>query len=134
METRRASRFDIIFGFLPNTNALPGQPKFNFTGNVNIDLLNSLGRGERIFAQWQQFQIGRSEMKIGFNYPYILGTPIGLNSKFELYKRDSTYIDIISEIGVSYLFDGNNYLKVFWKNATKNSFKQKTAGNFGRQK
>ena len=44
LESRRASRFDVLFGLLPNSNALPGQRRYNFTGNVNIDLLNSFGR------------------------------------------------------------------------------------------
>lgn len=120
LESRRASRFDVLFGLLPNSNALPGQRRFNFTGNVNIDMLNSLGRGERFIAQWQQFQVGRSELRLGFTYPYLFNSPIGTDFKFELYRRDSTYVDIISNIGLSYLFDGNNYLRVFWKKASTN--------------
>ena len=120
LESRRASRFDILFGLLPNTNALPGQRRYNFTGNVNIDLLNSFGRGERLMAQWQQFQIGRSELKLGFSIPYLFNTPIGTDFKFELYRRDSSYVDIISDLGLSYLFDGNNYLRLFWKNSSTN--------------
>lgn len=120
LESRRASRFDVLFGLLPNSTALPGQRRYNFTGNVNIDLLNSFGRGERLMAQWQQFQVGRSELKLGFSIPYLFNTPIGTDFKFELYRRDSSYVDIISDLGLSYLFDGNNYLRFFWKNSTTN--------------
>ena len=120
LESRRASRFDVLFGLLPNSTALPGQRRYNFTGNVNIDLMNSFGRGERLIAQWQQFQVGRSELKLGFSIPYLFNTPIGTDFKFELYRRDSSYVDIISDLGLSYLFDGNNYLRFFWKNATTN--------------
>ena len=120
LENRRASKFDILFGLLPNNNASPQEPKLNFTGNVNIDLFNPFGTGKRIIAQWQQYQVGRSEMRFAFAWPYLVNTPIGLDLKFELYRRDSTYIDIISDVGLQYLFDGNNYLKVFWKNSTTN--------------
>jgi outer membrane protein assembly factor BamA len=120
LETRRASRFDVLFGLLPNSTAVPGQRRYNFTGNVNIDLLNSFGRGERLMAQWQQFQVGRSELKLGFSIPYLFNTPIGTDFKFELYRRDSSYVDVISDLGLSYLFDGNNYLRFFWKKSSTN--------------
>ena len=120
LESRNSSKFDILFGLLPSTNPVTRQQQFNFTGNVNIDLINSFGRGERILGSWQQFQRGRSELKLGFSYPFLFNTPIGIDAKFELYNRDSTYIDIIPELGLSYMFDGNNYLKVFWKNMTTN--------------
>jgi outer membrane protein assembly factor BamA len=120
LETKRASRFDVIFGLLPNTNPATQRQQFNFTGNVNIDLLNALGRGEKLLAQWQQFQQGRSELRLGVSFPYLFGSPLGIDSKFELYRRDSTYVDVITDIGLSYLFDGNNYLKIYWKNAATN--------------
>lgn len=120
LETRTASKFDILFGLLPSVNPSTRQQQFNFTGNVNIDLLNSFGRGERLYANWQQFQQGRSELRLGFSYPYLFNIPLEINSNFELYRRDSTYIDIITEIGLSYLFDGNNYLKLFWNNSSTN--------------
>ena len=120
LESRNSSKFDILFGLLPSTNPVTLQQQFNFTGNVNIDLINSFGRGERILASWQQFQRGRSELKLGFTYPFLFNSPVGIDAKFELYNRDSTYIDIIPELGLSYMFDGNNYLKVFWKNMSTN--------------
>lgn len=120
LENRSASKFDILFGLLPNTDPATQQQKFTFTGNVNIDLFNPFGTGKRIIAQWQQYQVGRSEMRFALSWPYLVNSPVGLDLKFELYRRDSTYIDIISDIGLQYLFDGNNYLKVFWKNSTTN--------------
>jgi len=127
LETRRASKFDVLFGLLPNTNPSTQQQQFNFTGNVNIDLINSLGRGERLSAQWQQFQRGRSELRMGFALPYLFRTPLGIDAKFELYRRDSTYIDIIGDIGISYIFDGNNFLKIYWRNTSTNVQNPNTA-------
>jgi hypothetical protein len=120
IESRNASKFDVLFGLLPSVNPTTKQQQFNFTGNVNIDLLNSFGRGERLYANWQQFQQGRSELRLGFSYPYLFNIPLEINSNFELYRRDSTYIDIITEVGLSYLFDGNNYVKLFWNNSSTN--------------
>jgi len=125
---KKSSKFDVIFGLLPSNNPVNGQQRFNFTGNVLIDLLNTFGRGERLVAQWQQFIVGRSELKIMVNYPYLFKTPIGLDAKFELYQRDSTYIDVIGEIGAQYFFHGSNFLKVYFK--TNSTIVQKADSSF----
>ena len=118
VQKKNASRFDVIFGLLPNDNAIPPAPKFKFTGQVDIELLNPFGRGQRISGKWQQFETGRSELNLAYSAPYIFRTPLGLAADFSIYRRDSTYIDIIGELGISYLFDGNQELTAFWKNSS----------------
>lgn len=118
VQKKNASRFDVIFGVLPNDNAIPPAPRFKFTGQVDIELLNPFGRGQQIAGKWQQFETGRSELNLVYSAPYIFKTPLGLEGDFSIYRRDSTYIDIISQLGLSYLFDGNQELTAFWKNSS----------------
>jgi len=117
---RPASKIDVLFGFLPQQDPLTGMQRFDFTGNINIDLLNPFGTGKRIQFKWQQIKAGTSDLLIGFQWPYLLKTPLGVDLAFKLYKRDSSYIDIIGDVGLQYLFNGNSYIKAFWITTTTN--------------
>lgn len=110
---RRSSQFDFILGVLPN-NQETG--RLLITGTFDGELQNQFGLGERIFVAFEQLRPQTPELEIGFNYPYVLNFPFGLDTKFGLYRRDSSYIDLELEVGVQYLLEGGNYLKAFWNN------------------
>ncbi len=118
LENKKASRFDFLFGFLPtNTTAIPGNPevkRFQFTATVNADLRNQFGLGERIFVEFEQLRPETQRLDLQFQYPYIFNLPFGIDTRFNLYKRDSSYLDVDFDIGLQYLFEGGNYLKLFW--------------------
>ncbi len=118
LDNKSASRFDFIFGFLP-TNAveIPGGPqvsRFQLTATVNADLRNSFGMGERIFIEFEQVRPQTQRLDLQFQYPYVFKMPFGVDTRFFMYKRDSSYIDVNFDLGVQYLFEGGNYLKLFW--------------------
>ncbi len=117
LEKRKASRFDFLIGVLPNS-AQTG--KVLITGSFNGELYNQLGRGERIYAEFEALRPQTQALNLQFNYPYVLNLPFGVDAKFNLYKRDTAYLDIEMDFGIQYLFEGGNYLKVFWNNRTSN--------------
>ncbi|MFN7119078.1 MAG: POTRA domain-containing protein [Saprospiraceae bacterium] len=117
LEKRRASRFDFLIGVLPNS-AQTG--KMLITGSFNGELYNQFGRGERIYAEFEALRPQTQELNTQFNYPYLLNLPFGIDAKFNLYKRDTTYLDIETDLGVQYLLEGGNYFKVFWNNRRSN--------------
>jgi len=118
LENKKASRFDFLFGFLPSNQVkIPGGPEvksFQFTATVNVDLRNQFGLGERIFIEFEQLRPETQRLDLQFQYPYVFNLPFGIDTRFNLYKRDSSYIEVDFDIGLQYLFEGGNYLKLFW--------------------
>ena len=120
MQKKKASRFDFLIGFLPRQNSLPEASRVLITGTFNADMHNQFGLGERIFAEFQQLSPGTQDLDLQFTYPYIMDLPFGTDLKFNLYKRDSSYLDVAFDVGVQYLLEGGNYLKAFWTNTSTN--------------
>ena len=118
---RRASRFDFIVGFLPGGQGeVPGQRRLNFTAAGTIDWQNQFGRGERLLIDYERLRPQTQELDVEFTYPYLLDLPFGADLDFSLYKRDTQYLEVRTDVGVQYLLQGGNYFKVFVENTTNN--------------
>lgn len=118
LSKKRASRFDFVIGVLPQ-NASGRQENGRsllVTGAFNGELQNQFGLGERIYAAFEQLRPETQELELEFNYPYVLGLPFGADFRFNLYKRDTSFLDLESDLGIQYLFEGGNYIKAFWNN------------------
>jgi len=112
-EKKNASQFDGVLGVLPN-NETTG--KLLLSGDVRLKLLNSFGRGELVDFNWRKIEQNTQDLKFNLVYPFLFSTPFGLDFKFALYKKDTTYLNVNKNIGVQYIFRGNNYLKAFLDN------------------
>jgi outer membrane protein assembly factor BamA len=100
LQSKKVNKFDAIIGFLPNNNQTNG--KLLFTLDANLNLLNAFAKGESISLNWQQIQPQSPRIDIGFAMPYIFNSKAQLNFNFNLYKRDSAYININTNIGIEY--------------------------------
>ncbi len=123
LEKKKASRFDFLLGVLPNNGTATGgqaDQKVLITGTFNAEFQNQFGLGERIYASFERLRPQTQRLELAFTYPYILQLPFGVDLKFNQYRRDSTYTDVIGEFGVQYLFEGGNYLKAFWSTTASN--------------
>lgn len=114
LEKKKASRFDFILGVAPNNNNLQVPGRVLITGTFNADFNNQFGVGERLFVEFQRLRPQTQRLDVRFAYPYIIGMPFGIDTRLDIYKRDSTNLDALSDFGLQYLLEGGNYLKVFW--------------------
>lgn len=112
LEAKKASRFDFLLGVLP-TDQFSGR-RVLITGVLNAELQNQFGLGEEIRASFEQLRPGTQELELAFSYPYVLQLPFGVDANFNQYRRDSTYNDVIFDVGLRYLLEGGNYLRAFW--------------------
>ena len=120
LDNRKASRWDFLVGVQPTTQP-DGSQKFGITFNGTADFQNLFGVGERIYANFENLRPQSPRLNIKASYPYILNLPYGFEGAFDLYKRDSTYIETHANAGVQYLLGGSDYIKLFWQNYRANN-------------
>lgn len=111
LKDKKASQFNILIGLLPGSS---GQSVL-ITGDVKIHLFSPFGVGEELFLQWQKLQPKTQTLKVKVVYPYLVGLPIGLNLNFELYKKDTSYLELNGDYGIQYQLAGSDYLKASYK-------------------
>jgi len=119
LKKKNASRFNGILGIVPDENG-----KVRLNGDVKLNLMNSFRKVEEIGFNWRAIQNNAQDLKLNLVYPFLLNSPFGLDYSFNLYKKDSTYIDIFNKIGVRYILKGNNYFSLFYHNKTSNLLTQ----------
>ncbi|NND31771.1 MAG: hypothetical protein HKN76_04210 [Saprospiraceae bacterium] len=117
-DKKNANRFDILLGLLP-TNEDESR-RFRLTGNVEIDMANQFGGGEKLHVNFESLRPGTQNLSLALNYPFIFGWSFGADMKFDLYKRDSSYLDIGYEAGIQYFLMQDNYLQFFIENQRTN--------------
>ena len=118
LEKQKSNQFNLILGVLPNDQL--NDNKVTITGDGKLQLLNSFGVGEEIFAEFRQLKPRTQNLDLSFAYPYFLNSPIGIYGAFNLYKNDSLFVDINTEVGLLYQFSGLNQLKFFYNNKSSN--------------
>ncbi|MFN8311039.1 MAG: BamA/TamA family outer membrane protein [Chitinophagales bacterium] len=111
LKDKKASQFDVLVGVLPGG---AGQ-KVLITGDVKIHLFSPLGFGEELFLQWQKLQPQTQTLDVRVVYPYVVGLPLGVNVQFQLYKKDTSYLDLNGDYGIQYQLLGSNYLKASYR-------------------
>jgi len=107
---KRSSQANFLIGFLPSANQ---SGKLQLTADVNLDLKNALSNGETILLKWQQLQPKSPRLNLGFQQPYILNSNFGLDFAFDLFKKDSTFLQINALLGLQYLLSANQSGKIF---------------------
>ncbi len=110
LNKKRASQFDGILGVLPSSEN-PG--KVLVTGELSLKLLSAFRRGELIDLSWRKMQARTQNLNVHLAYPFLFNTGFGLDGSFELYKRDTLYLNLNGVLGVQYHLIGNDHIKVF---------------------
>ncbi len=114
LDKKNASRFDGIVGLLTDEET----GKVEFTGNIELNLKNVIGKGESFDLEWRKLVGSTQNLDIRFNLPFLFKTPFGLDAKFELYKRDTLFLDIQNRVGLQYILQGYNNIQIYLQRNT----------------
>jgi outer membrane protein assembly factor BamA len=118
LEPKKSSQINLLVGFLPATQVSNNsydviRTKLLFTGEATINLKNALGNGELIGLDWQQLQQKSPKLNLQFQQPYLFGSPFGISTSFDLYKKDSSYLNLNFTGGVQYAVSATQTGKLF---------------------
>lgn len=116
---KKSSQINVLVGFLPANDQLVNN-KLLVTGEATINLKNALGAGETIGLNWQQVQVKSPRLNIVFAYPYLFNSPFGINFAFDLFKKDSSYVNINLLLGLQYALSSNQTGSVYIQNQSTN--------------
>ncbi|MBO9563286.1 MAG: BamA/TamA family outer membrane protein [Niastella sp.] len=116
---KKSSQINVLVGFLPANDQLVNN-KLLVTGEATINLKNSLGGGETIGLNWQQVQVKSPRLNIVFAYPYLFNSPFGINFGFDLFKKDSSFVNISLLLGMQYALASNQTGSIYIQNLSSN--------------
>jgi outer membrane protein assembly factor BamA len=112
LRQKKSSQFNVIIGFLPNNNQLASK-KLLVTGEGNLLLRNSLGGGETFGLDFQAVQVSSQRLNILFRYPYIFHSAFGIDFIADLFRKDSSFVNLNARLGASYELNSNESGRLF---------------------
>lgn len=113
LRPKRSSQLSGLLGFLPANDQLGGN-RMLVTGDFNLQLRNPFGNGEALGVTWQQIQVQSPRLQLRYEQPFMLGTAFGSDFNFELFKKDSSFLNLNFRIGLQYAFGGNRSGRIFY--------------------
>ncbi|HOY39141.1 MAG TPA: hypothetical protein PLK75_07555 [Bacteroidales bacterium] len=113
LSDNKTSSFSGIIGFLPEEQT---SGKLLVTGDADLFLQNLLGRGEHLALNWTRYQALSQTLKADFSFPYFLNSNIGIAAGFDMFKQDTSYLNLTSRVGLRYMAQANNGVLVFYEN------------------
>ncbi len=112
LKPKKSSQVNVLVGFLPGDEQATGK-KFLITGEANILLKNALAAGETIGLNWQQLQVKSPRLNLLYQHPFIFNSPIGVDFNFDMFRKDSTFLNVNFQLGARYALSNTQQGKVF---------------------
>lgn len=101
LERLKANRFDGIAG-LTTVSGPNNENSYRISGQMNLNLINSIGYSEKLFIRWQAPGEGSQKLNLNTDFPYILSTPVGAGYELLMNKQDSTFLSVKHKPSVNF--------------------------------
>lgn len=106
LRTQKSSAIDALLGVLPSSDG-----PLQINGTFRSDFLNQLGLGERLVVDFRSLQSNSQDLTIRSSVPYLFNLPFNPFFQFNLYRRDSLFLDVFGELGASISLGGRSELR-----------------------
>ncbi|WP_156772450.1 BamA/TamA family outer membrane protein [Urechidicola croceus] len=94
----KSNKFDGLIGFSSDSES-----KLKFNGYLDLLLNNAFNKGEILSLNWKSNGQDRKHFNLEIETPYIFNTRITPKGTFNIFKQDSTFLNIKAEIDLSYI-------------------------------
>lgn len=98
LKASKSSNVNGVLGLQPN----PVSQKIGLTGELQLKLNNALRRAEQLDFNWRSIKPATQLLNLRLLYPYLFNSLVGTEVKLNLYKRDSTFLELKSTLGIQY--------------------------------
>jgi outer membrane protein assembly factor BamA len=85
----------------------PSTQKNVLVGELNLQLQNTWQKNEKFTLHWRSIAPQTQLLKSTLTWPYIGGSSYGVNAGFLLYRRDTSFLELKGNIGLTYLLANN---------------------------
>ncbi len=123
---RKSNSFDGIIGFIPSSNE---SKAIQLTGDLKLKLNNVFAHGEQLNFDWRGYEANSQDLALKSVIPFWFSTPFGTEINFKLNKKDSSFINLQYQLGISYYLSGFDNLKGFYESSSSNTFSNNLAEN-----
>ena len=110
-ESKNANKFDGLIGVQPNNIT----QKTSIVGQAQLNLVNVFHRAEKILFDFKSQANNTRDIKLFFNYPYVVRTNFGIDFNLDIRRQDSSFSNFGRGLGIQYLLSGNNQIRFIYK-------------------
>jgi len=103
LRRRQAGKFDVLLGILP-ADASSQSRRLQFTGSADIVLVSPLRYGELVQLKYDKFTSSSQRLDVRLMLPYLLGTPLRVESKLFLHKQEEDFLNRYWQFAAAYDF------------------------------
>lgn len=108
LEKQSANNFSGLIGI---SNGEKSQLIFN--GDLTVSFKNIFKHAETLDISWKKNNDQSQRLDFSFAYPYIFNSTIGISTKFNLHKQDSTFLNSRLMTGLMFYTQGFNGMSVY---------------------
>ncbi|MDC3387956.1 hypothetical protein OAX11_00410 [Flavobacteriaceae bacterium] len=87
IKKKKANEFEGFLGFTSKEES----DKIEFNGNINLNLINNLNRGEELKIIYKSSENEQKETNIRLKIPYIINSPLSITSEISIFKKDTSF-------------------------------------------
>lgn len=109
LSRRRVNSFEGMLGLFPNTAG----NRVTLMGDLNLQLYSVLRQGEQLGFQFRSLQAGTQDLRIRLSWPFLFRSPLGAEGEFQLFRRDSTFLELKARLALPYHLGGADWLRAY---------------------
>jgi outer membrane protein assembly factor BamA len=113
LDPRPSNIISLLLGFMP-ANAQTPDNKLLVTGDANLLLRNAFGAAESIGVVWQQIQYKSPRLNLSYQQPFLFGSQAGADFWFELFRKDTQFLNLNLRLGIPYALSAKSTGKVMF--------------------